>query len=178
MSYNGPERRAHQPTRAFKQAIREFGHEPTGRWHHIFRDFVPLIAVLGLIYAVVGIEGKVDQSAVEARVAAVEAQTAKDLARTQSNGRRVALGVTCGALRGVEDAGRMALTQRLPGTKRYIPPSTARERRIREVFARSYNRVITDRIVKEAGAAGDEVIEPNGSVNCNRLREVAAAPKP
>jgi hypothetical protein len=32
--------------------------------------------------------------------------------------------------------------------------------------------------VQEAGVAGAEVIEPNGSVNCDRLREVAKVPKP
>jgi hypothetical protein len=49
---------------------------------------------------------------------------------------------------------------------------------MRAEIARAYNRVITDRIVMEAGANGAEVIEPNGSVNCDRLREVARAPKP
>jgi hypothetical protein len=149
------------------------GHEPPpgARWHHIWRDFVPLAALVIAALAVISVERKVDQATVDATVA-------KRLAETQSDGRRIALGVTCGALRGVEDAGRLVLTNRLPGTERLYPPATARQRRARAQVARAYNRVITDRIVMEAGANGAQVIEPNGSVNCDRLREVARAPKP
>jgi hypothetical protein len=132
---------------------------------------VPLLALIIAAVAVFGVEQKVDQAAVNATVA-------KQLAESQSQGRRIALGVTCGALRGVEDAGRAVITQRLPGTARLYPPTTRREVRARAQVARAYNRVITDRIVQEAGANGAEVIEPNGSVNCDRLREVARAPKP
>jgi hypothetical protein len=132
---------------------------------------VPLLALIIAAVAVFGVEQKVDQAAVNATVA-------KQLAESQSQGRRIALGVTCGALRGVEDAGRAVITQRLPGTERFYPPASRREERMRAEIARAYNRVITDRIVMEAGANGAEVIEPNGSVNCDRLREVARAPKP
>jgi hypothetical protein len=168
-TYQGPNRRRRR--NAFSRALREFGREPEGRWHHIFRDFGTLFALIIAAYAVFGIEQKVDQAAVDATVA-------KRLAFQQSEGRRIALGVTCGALRGVEDAGRLVLTQRLPRTAGLFPPPTKRERRTRAQIARAYNRVITDRIVLEAGVAGAEVIEPNGSVNCDRLREVARAPKP
>jgi hypothetical protein len=169
--YDGPERRRGPRRHAFRTAVREFGREPVGRWHHLFRDYGTLVALLIAAIAVFGTESKVEQAQVDATVA-------KQLAKQQSDGRRIALGVTCGALRGVEDAGRLVLTNRLPGTERLYPPATARQRRARAQVARAYNRVITDRIVMEAGANGAEVIEPNGSVNCNRLREVAAAPKP
>jgi hypothetical protein len=176
--YNGPDRR--RKSNAFARALRQLGHDPPpdSRWHHLWRDFVPLVALVIALFAVLGVERKVDQQAVDARVAKAEARTAKQLAEAQSEGRRIAVSVTCGALRGVEDAGRLVLTQRLPGTERFIPPSSKREQRIRRIFARSYNRVITNRIVQEAGANGAEVIEPNGSVNCDRLRSVARAPKP
>jgi methionine synthase II (cobalamin-independent) len=175
-TYQGPNRR--RPHNAVRRAIREFGDKPASRWHHIWRDFVPLIALLIAAYAVFSVEDKVDRADVRAETAKVEATTAKRLAEQQSEGRKVALGVTCGALRGVEDAGRLVLTQRLPGTSALYPPSTSRERKARRQVAQAYNRVITDRIVQEAGVAGAEVIEPNGSVNCDRLREVAKAPKP
>jgi hypothetical protein len=68
---------------------------------------VPLLALIIAAVAVFGVEQKVDQAAVNATVA-------KQLAESQSQGRRIALGVTCGALRGVEDAGRAVITQRLP----------------------------------------------------------------
>jgi hypothetical protein len=170
-TYQGPNRRRRR--NLFSRALRQLGHDPgpEDRWHHIWRDFVPLAALMIAAFAVLGVERKVDQATVNATVA-------KRLAQTQGEGRRVALGVTCGALRGVEDAGRLVLTQRLPGTAGLFPPATNRERRDRAQIARAYNRVITDRIVLEAGVAGAEVIEPNGSVNCDRLREVAKAPKP
>jgi hypothetical protein len=171
VSYDGPNRR--RPRNAFSRAVREFGNKPASRWHHLWRDFVPLIALMIAAYSVIGLEDKVDDADVKAATARVEAATAKKLAATQTAGRKVSIGIICGALRGVEDAGRLVLTQRLPGTKRYIPPTTEREQRIREVFARAYNRVITDRIVLEAGARGVEVIEPNGSVNCDKLRRAA-----
>ena len=176
MSYTGPDRR--RSRNAAVRAMREFGNKPISRWHHLWRDFVPLVALIIAAFAVIGLEDKVDQQAVDSRVAKAEARTAKQLAETQQDGRRVALGVTCGALRGVEDAGRLVLTNKLPGTERFVPPSSSREQRVRRIFARAYNKVITDRIVQEAGVAGEKVIEPNGSVNCERLREVAAAPKP
>lgn len=175
MSYTGPNRR--KPRNVVVRVLREFGSEPVGRWHHLWRDFVPLVALIIAAFAVIGLEDKVDQQAVDSRVAKAEARTAKQLAETQQDGRRVALGVTCGALRGVEDAGRLVLTNKLPGTERFVPPSSSRERRIRRIFARAYNKVITDRIVQEAGVAGEKVIEPNGSVNCTRLREIGKAPE-
>ena len=165
-----------RPWRVLYGIVLALGQEPKTRAHHLWRDLVPAVALVMLGFVIIEMQNKVDQNAVNARVAKAEASTAKKLAQTQSEGRRIALGVTCGALRGVEDAGRLVLTNKLPGTERFVPPSTRREQRIREIFARSYNRVITDRIVKEAGVVGAEVIEPNGSVNCERLREVARAP--
>jgi hypothetical protein len=180
VSPDGLERRRWwaRPWRLVHAIVLALGQEPRTRAHHLWRDLVPAIALVLLGFVFLGLENKVDENAVDARVAKVEATTAKRLAESQSEGRRVALGVTCGALRGVEDAGRLVLTQRLPGTERFYAPSSAREKRARAEIARAYNRVITDRIVREAGVAGERVIEPNGSVNCERLREVARAPKP
>jgi hypothetical protein len=180
VSPDGLERRRWwaRPWRLVHAIVLALGQEPRTRAHHLWRDLVPAIALVLLGFVFLGLESKVDEQGVDASTAKVEARIAKRLAETQSNGRRISLGVTCGALRGVEDAGRLVLTNRLPGTERFVMPSSARERRIRRIFARAYNRVITDRIVQEAGVDGERVIEPNGSVNCERLREVARAPKP
>jgi hypothetical protein len=176
--YSGPNRRRRRNVVA--RGLRQLGHDPgpEDRWHHIWRDFVPLVALVIAALAVLGVERKVDAQAVDARVAKSEARVAKRLAESQVEGRRIALGVTCGALRGVEDAGRLVLTQRLPGTRGLYPQSSPRERVRMAQIARAYNQVITDRIVEEAGVAGERVIEPNGSVNCARLRDLARAPSP
>ena len=165
-----------RPWRLVYTIVLALGREPQSRFHHYWRDLVPAVCLVMLGFVLLSLTGKVDEQAVNAETAKVEARIAKKLATTQSDGRRVSLGVTCGALRGVEDAGRAVLTGTLPGTERFREPTSEREQRIREVFARAYNRVITDRIVKEAGVAGEKVIEPNGSVNCEKLREVARAP--
>jgi hypothetical protein len=180
VSPDGVERRRWwaRPWRLVYAIVLALGQEPKTRAHHLWRDLVPAICLVALGLYGLGLADKVDRNTVDARVAKIEASTAKRLAEAQSNGRRISLGVTCGALRGVEDAGRLVLTQRLPGTERFYPPSSARAERVREAVARAYNRVITDRIVREAGVNGERVIEPNGSVNCDRLREVARAPKP
>jgi hypothetical protein len=178
MNYPGPERRRppenrRHPVRSFGQALREFGTDPTpeARWHHVWRDFVPLIALLIAAYAVLSVENKVDQATVNATVA-------KKVADSQRQGRRVATGIICGALAGVQDAGRLVLTDRLPGTRRFRQPSTAKQQRIRRVYARAYNEVITARIVAEAGVAtGERVTAPNGTVNCDAIR-VAAGTQP
>lgn len=176
MSYNGPERRTplgrvdrRKPVSAIGRAVREFGDSPTSRWHHVWRDLVPLLALLIALFAVVGVEQKVDQAAVEATVA-------KRAAESQREGRGVAVGIICGALRGVEDAGRLVLTDRLPGTEQYRRPSTAQERTVQRAYATAYNRVITERIIAEAGATGERVIEPDGTVNCTELRVASGTP--
>jgi hypothetical protein len=174
MSYNGPERRAHQPTRAFKQAIREFGHEPTGRWHHIFRDFVPLIAVLGLIYAVVGIESKVDR-------AEVKATTAEQVAASQRAGRRTAVSITCGATSAIIEAGRAtilgggrSITPELERNLRRLgyPSRAQREREARRA-AEAYSLGIASAIEKESGVQG--IVREDGTLDCDRLLVAARA---
>jgi hypothetical protein len=168
--YNGPNRR--RKRNAFGRALAQLGHDPPpdSRWHHIWRDFVPLAALLIAAYAVIGVEQKVDQATVNATVA-------KRVADAQREGRRVATGIICGALRGVQDAGRLVLTDRLPGTQRFRQPTTPQRQRIRRVYARAYNRVITKRIIDEAGATGARVTRSNGTVDCDATR-VAAGTQP
>jgi hypothetical protein len=170
VSYNGPNRR--RKRNAISRALAEFGHDPPpdSRWHHIWRDFVPLAALVIALFAVVGVEQKVDKAAVNATVA-------KKVADAQRAGRGVSIGIICGALRGVQDAGRLALTDRLPGTRRFRQPSSAKQQRIRRAYARAYTRVITRRIIQEAGATGARVTRPDGTVDCDDLR-VAAGTQP
>jgi hypothetical protein len=164
--YDGPNRR--RKRNFLSRALRQLGHDPPpdSRWHHIWRDFVPLAALLIAAYAVISVENKVDQATVNATVA-------KKVAASQRAGRAVATGIICGALRGVEDAGRLALTDRLPGTARFRRPSTPEERRIRKVYARAYNKVISERIIEEAGTTADRVVLANGTVDCDALRVAA-----
>ncbi len=168
--YNGPNRR--RKRNVLGRALAQLGHDPPpdARWHHIWRDFVPLAALAIALFAVLGVEKKVDQATVNATVA-------KKVAAAQKQGRRVATGIICGALRGVQDAGRLALTDRLPGTRRFRQPSTPALRRARRAYARAYTHVITQRIIGEAGATGARVTRSDGTVDCDALR-VAAGTQP
>jgi hypothetical protein len=173
MSYDGPERRSRQPLRALKQALREFGREPQGRWHHIWRDFVPLIAVVGLIYAVVGIENKVNQ-------AEVKATTAKQVADAQRVGRRTAVSITCGATSAIIEAGRATIingAELPPRLERHLTrfgyAPRAQRRRAARATADRYSRGIAAAIELESGVQG--VVRENGTLDCKRLLVVARA---
>lgn len=180
MSYDGQERRRWwmRPWRLLRSVVAELGNEPVGRWHHMWRDFVPLLAIAVAAFAVFGVEGKVDDATVNAKVAKVEATTAKRVAAAQKDGRRVAVGITCGALMGVEDAGRLVLTDRLPGTERFRRPSSPGEKRVRRAYAKAYNRVISERIRAEAGVAAAGIVGADGSVDCDALRLASATAPP
>jgi hypothetical protein len=141
-----------------------------------WRLLVPLLAVGIAAYAVLSVEDKVDQQAVDAEVAKAEARTATRVADAQKEGRRVAVRITCGALLGVEDAGRLALTDRLPGTEKYRRPSTRAERRVRQVYARAYNRVISNRIREEAGLTAVGIVRKDGSIDCEALGKASGVP--
>ncbi len=82
MSYDGPERRSGN---WFTRALRDLGTDPapTARWHHIWRDFVPLAAIIIAAFAVFSVEGKVDETVVQAQIAKADAQVASRTARTQ-----------------------------------------------------------------------------------------------
>lgn len=177
MGPDGAERRRWwaRPKRWLRSLVLALGAEPKSRGHHLWRDVMPAIAIAIACVAVFGLEDKVDQNA-------VDATTAKRVAEAQREGRRVAVSIMCGGLRGVEDAGRLTLTDRLPGTKRYRRPSTPQERRRRRVYANAYNRVISDRIADEAGTTGAEVIDGvvkrDGSIDCDALREASGTAPP
>jgi hypothetical protein len=98
----------------------------------------------------------------------------------QRQGRSIAIDVNCAAINGVEDAGRAILLQELPlpaNIKRLLPPATKQDKAIREAFATAYNRVITERIANIAKADVKNVVNPDGSIDCNKLKKAALSLK-
>jgi hypothetical protein len=170
--YNGPERRnGHW----FTRAVREFGHDPPpeARWHHIWRDFVPLLALIIAAYAVFGVEDKADKAGVKAAVAA-------QVTSSQVEGRRTAVAITCGAVSAVIESGRASI---LAGVQ--LPPKL--ERRLvsygyptkpeRVVAARkaanAYSLGIASAVEKESGVQG--IVRRDGSLDCGLLLKAARA---
>jgi hypothetical protein len=148
----------------------------TDHWlHRVSAVLSPILATIAVgiaAVAVFSVEDKVDQATVDAGVA-------KRVADAQRAGRRVAVGITCGALRGVEDASRMILTDTLPGTERLRRPRSRRERRTRRAYARAYNGVISQRIREEAGVErAEDVIDSTGTIDCDELRKASGTAPP
>ena len=171
MSYEGPERR--RPRNPLLRALSELGHDPppSARWHHIWRDFVPLAALLIAAFAVVSSEGKADKAQVDAAVA-------RQATAVQRQGRKAAVGITCGALQGVTEAGRLTLTDRLPGTESLQRSSTSAERHVRRVYARAYSRVISERIREQAGTKALGIVRRDGTIDCEALSRAAGTAPP
>lgn len=126
-----------------------------------WRRIVPLIAITLAIWSVSVSAGKVDR-----------AQSQIDV---QVQGRRVALEVLCGGISGVEEAGQRILTGTLPPPA--PPPSstpTAVEKKIRDEYAEAYSRVISDRVIAQAGATAKNVLRPNGTIDCDALKRASS----
>jgi hypothetical protein len=172
LSYGGPERRQGN---AFTRAVREFGSDPlpSSRWHHIWRDLVPLLALVIAAYAVLGVERKVDQAAVDATVA-------KRVAVSQSEGRRIAIGITCGAVSSVIEAGRatiLAGVQLPPRLERRLvsygyPPRAKRIAAARQ-SAQQYSAGIANAVEKESGVQG--IVRENGTLDCVKVKQASRA---
>jgi hypothetical protein len=101
---------------------------------------------------------------------AVDSHDAKTAATRQSEGRSIAIDVLCGFGNGVAEAGRKALAGELQGqdSARGLPPDAQRD----------YVATITSTLLAEAGIRAQGVLEPNGEVNCLRLRVAAKATHP
>lgn len=124
-----------------------------------WRRVVPL-ACLGLaLIVLLGLDSKVDKTQLQ-----VEAQR---------EGRRVAREVLCGGLNGVEEAGRLILLGELPSPAPQTPRFSRPERQRRDAYARAYARVISDAVLKQAGVEAQNVIRPNGTIDCDELNRVA-----
>jgi hypothetical protein len=125
-----------------------------------WRRLVPLIALALACYAVVGLSGKVDKTT--------------DALQRQKDGRRVALEVICGSIKGVEDAGRRILTGTLPPPASMPPPRSARERRLASQYAEAYSRVISESVLAQAGAKATGVLKADGSLDCDALKRATS----
>jgi hypothetical protein len=101
---------------------------------------------------------------------AIDSHDAKTAASRQAEGRAVAIDVLCGFGNGVAEAGRKALAGELVGQHpaNGLPPEAQRD----------YVATITSTLLAEAGIRAQGVLEPNGEVNCARLRVAAKATHP
>ena len=173
MSYTGPDRRRRR--NSFARALLQLGHDPgvDSRWHHIWRDFVPLVALVIAAYAVFGLEDKVDKTA-------VDVQVARRVADSQREGRQTAVAITCGAISAVIEAGRATITsgsQVSPEFERNLrklgyPPRSQREEAARKA-ARAYSVSIAQAVEEESGVQG--IVREDGTLNCERVQEAARA---
>jgi hypothetical protein len=123
--------------------------------------FVFTILLLGLVFGL-GVAFAVRS--------AVDSHDAKTGATRQAEGRSIAIDVLCGFGNGVAEAGRKALAGELQGqdSARGLPPDAQRD----------YVATITSTLLAEAGIRAQGVLEPNGEVNCLRLRVAAKATHP
>ena len=135
------------------------------RWRHVlwradwtWRRIVPLIALVLAIYALEGLSSKVDKT--------------QDAVQRQVEGRKIALEVLCGGISGVESAGRRILTGTLPppAPKRPVPDEALAQK-----YAEAYSRVISERVVEQAGAKAKDVLRPNGTIDCDALKRESSA---
>lgn len=92
------------------------------------------------------------------------ARTQSDVER-QREGRAIAVKVLCGFGNGVAEAGRKALAGELRG-------QSPRQGLPREAQT-DYVRTITSTLLAEAGITAKDVVQPNGQIDCPRLRVVA-----
>jgi hypothetical protein len=123
------------------------------RWSGAFwQNVIPLVALILAYLAIHGTESKVDR---------------------QAEGRGVAINVLCGGLRGVEDAGVAILKDELPDVPHKA--QTAAERDLRQRFAKSYSSIISESVVNQAGRPLENVLEPDGRLNCDRVIRASQA---
>jgi hypothetical protein len=95
---------------------------------------------------------------------------------SQTEGRRAAIEVLCGAVSGVQQAGRDIVLDELPGTEGIRRDHSNQERKRAEVYARGYAKVITEAVAREAGVTqADQVLNPDGSLDCAKLIKRAKA---
>lgn len=126
----------------------------------LWRNFVPLIALGLAAYAVAGIQTDVD---------------------VQRQGRGVAIDILCGFGNGVEAAGKATITTPVqpPEFRRNLeklglPPEAERQANAK-VAGEAYARLISQNVADQAGAAAVDVVNKDGSLNCDALSKAARA---
>lgn len=102
----------------------------------------------------------------------------------QREGRATANAIVCGAVSAVIDAGQATITGSSAGggseeflrnlEKLGYPPENVRKAQA-EKAARAYARSIAERVEKQAGAEGEGIVRPDGSIDCKKLARVTAA---
>lgn len=155
--------------RAFFKLVRglhALGHDPgpQDRLHHIWRDFVPLAALILAAIAVTNTEKKADRADLTSSRNEIRLES-------QREGRRIAISILCGGISGTAEAGRLVLLGQLPGQMR--PPNG--QAPAQRSTARAYARYVVKSIIKEAGADASKVINRNGELNCDEIARTARA---
>jgi hypothetical protein len=97
---------------------------------------------------------------------AIDAHDAKTAATRQQEGRAIAIDVLCGGNNGVAVAGRKVLAGELPGQQGPGLP---------EETQRAYVNEIASSVLQVAGIRTQGVLQPDGRINCQRLRIAARA---
>lgn len=173
-----PDRRRNGLRGRIGRMLYRLGTQPTSRWRHLWRDFMPLLALGIASIAVFSAENKADDAAVNSRIA-------KATALNQAEGRRIAVSVLCGFGNGVEQAGKATLSAPIMPIRfrreleRLGLPSDAVRLRGAKAAGEAYARSISNSVVEQAGADAKAVIKPDGSLNCSALQGVAkTAPLP
>lgn len=77
--------------------VYEFGKEPQSRLHHIWRDVVPLLALLLAFWAVLGNERTADRALDNSRAAKALAASNREIIRSINQSREVAILDACKA---------------------------------------------------------------------------------
>jgi hypothetical protein len=127
----------------------------------VWRRIVPLLALGLAAYAVSNLQTKVDR-----------AQGQLD---AQREGRRVAREVLCGGLYGVEEAGRLILLGELPPPAPPAPQLSSAEIKTREAYAKSYALVVSRRVLAQGGIRAQDVLNDDGTINCDALSRIATS---
>lgn len=175
MNPTGTDRRDRSARGKLRRLVYEMvGREPRSPGHHLWRDLMPLLALLLAFYAVLGSENKADR-------AELKATAAQQAAASQREGRQIAIAVLCGFGNGVEAAGKASIAQPiLPGRFRRnleklgLPPERLRAERARKA-GEAYARSISESVAEQASVKAEKVIQPDGSMDCNALQDVARA---
>lgn len=129
-----------------------------GKIEWVWQNGVPLVAIALAAIAVHG------------NSVAIKGNTT--LIQRQAEGRSVAIDVLCGFGNGVAEAGRKALAGELrgqaqPGQRTGLPESAQRD----------YARTIALAVLQQAGLPASGLLQPNGQIDCTKLRVAARAPR-
>lgn len=128
----------------------------------LYHKMLPLVCLVVALVALGLAWTRVDR-------AEFKAERAAQIARSQREGRTVAVDVLCGGVAGIEDAGTQALQGKLEGQNGHGLPQRAID---------DYVRTISRAVSRQAGVDARRVLKANGTIDCDRLRVAARATHP